>query len=203
VGDISDTATDAHGEHVRRVAAIRRAPIAEMLVRLGFISSETAHRPNAAVQVLSALLAPEDTIELCLTCHRITSTGPYPFAHTTGLFARPDPDTTLPSDDVGWIPSSIRNYPAERSDIVLCTQTALMWTRSQRRTDNNGDICDEVNLYAVPFRDILGATVHSPRKGIVEVWIDEGPNLSIRTSRHEAISLSSHIDARATAEEAA
>src|SRR5207344_1170309 len=66
--------------------ADRRLSIAASLVRLGFIAADRASPDNPAVQVLSELLPPDAELGLCLTCHGCSSSAPYPFAETTGIF---------------------------------------------------------------------------------------------------------------------
>jgi hypothetical protein len=66
--------------------ATRRLSIAARLVQLGFIAADRATPDNPAVEVLSELLPPDAELRLCLTCHGFSSSAPYPFAETTGIF---------------------------------------------------------------------------------------------------------------------
>ncbi len=79
---------------------------------------------------------------------------------------------------------------APRRELVVCTQDALSWTAS--RVDN--DRQDVATLYSAPFRDILGATVRHRRKGIVEVWLEDGLTLSFRVTPEAADALQAHVD---------
>ena len=63
-------------------------------------------------------------------------------------------------------------------------------TASRVRSDRE----DLVTLYSVLFRDIVGATVRHRRKGVVEVWVEDGPTLSFRVTREAADALQAHID---------
>ena len=65
-----------------------------MLVRLGFLPADRAMPDNPAVEVLAELLPPEAEVELCLTCHEISSCGLYEFAHTTGRVPRRSDDAS-------------------------------------------------------------------------------------------------------------
>ncbi|MHB8694099.1 MAG: hypothetical protein ACYDHH_22905, partial [Solirubrobacteraceae bacterium] len=78
----------------------RSAEIAEMLVAIGFISSDTAKRPNAAVEMLSTLLPEDATIEICLTLEGIeVSDEAYVFEEAIGSFDRPLPRQLARGDD--------------------------------------------------------------------------------------------------------
>jgi hypothetical protein len=175
----------------------RRAEIAADLVQLGFISSQTARADNPAVDVLAVLLAPEAELAICLTCHEFSSTGSYAFRRASDAFKRPTtpkPASTPYAEHQPFV-------PIQRTEIVLCTQDALAWTRSQAHIQGARVREDYVTLYSVPFADVLGATVHDQRKGVVEAWIDEGPTLSFRVTPAEAESLASCIDRAATTTE--
>jgi hypothetical protein len=76
---VSDTDSD-------QGTADRHVAIAVRLVQLGFIAADRATPENPAVQVLSELLPPDAELGLCLTCHGFSSSAPYPFAETTGIF---------------------------------------------------------------------------------------------------------------------
>jgi hypothetical protein len=179
----------------------RSAEVAEMLVGLGFISSDTAGRANAAVEVLSTLLPDDATIEICLTLEGIeVSDETYVFEETGGSFDRPPPHRRSRGDDQGVTYWNQQNRPAGRRQLVLCTDDALLWTRSMPRTTDGYITGDDVRLLSVPMRILLGATVHDRRKGIVEAWIDDGPTLSIHVDRHEAVALSACIEAGASFE---
>jgi hypothetical protein len=67
---------------------------------------------------------------------------------------------------------------------------ALSWTASRLDSDRQ----DVVTLYSAPSRDILGATVRHRRKGVVEVWVQDGPTLSFRVTREATDALQAHID---------
>jgi hypothetical protein len=58
---------------------------------------------------------------------------------------------------------------------------------------------DTVTLYSVPFLDILGATVRDRRKGVVEVWVGDGPTLAFRVMPKAADALQAHVDRAAQA----
>jgi hypothetical protein len=79
---------------------------------------------------------------------------------------------------------------APRRELVVCTQVALGWTAS--RVDS--DLRDVVTLYSVRFRDIVGATVRHRRKGVVDVWVEDGSTLSFRVTPEAADALQAHVD---------
>jgi hypothetical protein len=79
---------------------------------------------------------------------------------------------------------------APRRELVVCTQVALSWTASRVRSDRQ----DVVTLYSAQFRDIVGATVRHRRKGVVEVWVEDGPTLSFRVTPEAADELKAHVD---------
>ena len=170
-------------------AVARRSSIAATLVRLGFIAVDRATPDNPAVEVLSELLPPDAEIGLCLTCHSVSSSTRYAFAETTGVFPNVGSFRMNPSGahvSSGGAPL----LTAPRREIVVCTQTALSWTASRVRNEQE----DTVTLYSVPFRDILGATVRHRNKGVVEVWVEAGPTLSFRVTPESADALQTHVD---------
>ena len=175
--------------------AERRRSIAATLVRLGFIAAHRETPNNPAVQVLSELLPPDAELGLCLTCHGFSASAPYPFAETTGIFPNVGTFRMGPaSADVSPHGSPLLTAP--RRELVVCTQVALSWTVSRVRSDRR----DVVTLYSAQFRDILGATVRHRRKGIVEVWVMEGPKLSFRVTPEAADALQAHVDHAAQAQ---
>lgn len=169
--------------------AERRVAIAARLVQLGFIAADRATPENPAVQVLSELLPPDAELGLCLTCHGFSSSAPYPFAETTGIFPNVGSFRINPAlAEVS--PHGPPVLTAPRRELVLCTQAALSWTASRVRSDRQ----DVVTLYSAQFRDIVGATVRHRRKGVVEVWVEDGPELSFRVTPQAADALQAHVD---------
>jgi hypothetical protein len=166
--------------------AARRLSIAARLVRLGFISADRATPDNPAVEVLSELLPSDAELGLCLTCHGFSSSAPYPFAETTGIF--PGAGSFQMTPAVGHEATALLTVP--RRELVVCTQVALSWTASRVRSDRQ----DVVTLYSAPLRDIVGATVRHRRKGVVEVWVMDGPTLSFRVAPEAADALREHVD---------
>jgi hypothetical protein len=167
----------------------RRLWIAARLVRLGFIAADRATPDNPAVEVLSELLPPDAELRLCLTCHGFSSSGPYPFAETTGSFAavgsfRMNPVAAFASGDRNAL------LTAPRRELVVCTQVAVSWTASRVRSDRR----DVVTLYSAQFRDIVGATVRHRRKGVVDVWVEDGRTLSFRVTPEAADALQAQVD---------
>ncbi len=170
--------------------AERRLSIAARLVQLGFITADHATPENPAVEVLSELLAPDAELGLCLTCHGFSSSAPYPFAEMTGVF--PNRGSFRMNPALAEV-SPLSGPPlltAPRRELVVCTQDALSWTASRVDRDRR----DVVTLYSAQFRDILGATVRQQRKGIVAVWLEDGPELSIRVKSEAAQALQAHVD---------
>lgn len=169
--------------------AKRRASIAACLVQLGFITADRATPNNPAVEVLGELLPPDAELGLCLTCHAFSASAVYPFAESTGVF--PNRGSFRMNPVLGDIsPHGPHLLTAPRRELVVCTQVALSWTASRLDSDRQ----DVVTLYSAPFRDILGATVRHRRKGVVEVWVQDGPTLSFRVTREAADALQAHID---------
>jgi hypothetical protein len=169
--------------------ADRRRSIAAKLVRLGFIAADRETPNNPAVQVLSELLPPDAELGLCLTCHGFSASAPYPFAERTGIFPNVGTFRMGPaSADVSPHGSPLLTAP--RRELVVCTQVALSWTASQVRSDRR----DVVTLYSAQFCNIVGATVRHRRKGVVEVWVLDGPELSFRVTRDAADALREHVD---------
>jgi hypothetical protein len=169
--------------------ARRRLAIAARLAELGFIAADRATPENPAVEVLSELLPPDAEPGLCLTCHGFSSSASYPFAETTGVFPNRTSFRMTPAlAEVS--PHGPPLMTAPRHELVVCTQVALSWTAS--RVDS--ERWDLVTLYSAQFRDILGATVRHRRKGIVEVWLEDGPTLSFRVLPEAADVLQAHVD---------
>jgi hypothetical protein len=203
-GEPDDTAPTAGEQAVENDALVsdaddavagRRLSITARLVRLGFIAADRATPNNPAVQVLSELLPPDAELDLCLTCRGFSASAPYPFAETTGIFSNVGTFRMGPaSADVS--PHGTPLLTAPRRELVVCTQVALSWTASRARNDRK----DVVTLYSAQFRDIVGATVRHPRKGVVEVWVMDGPELSFRVTPEAADALQAHVDQAAQSE---
>jgi hypothetical protein len=175
--------------------AERRLSIAAALVRLGFIAADRARLDNPAVEVLSELLPPDAELGLCLTCHAFSSSAPYRFSEMTGSF----PDVGSFRMNPALAHGSADRLPlltAPRRELVVCTQVALSWTASRVRSERD----DTVTLYSVPFREILGATVRKRHKGVVDVWVEDGPTLSFRVTPEAAEALQAHVDEAAQAQ---
>jgi hypothetical protein len=169
--------------------AERRLAIAARLVELGFITADRATPENPAVEVLSELLPPDAELGLCLSCHGFSSSDPHRFAETTGVF--PNRGSFRMNPVLGEVsPHGPPLLTTPRRELVVCTQAALYWTASRLDSDRQ----DVVTLYSAPFRDILGATVRHRRKGVVEVWLEEGPALSFRVIPAAAEALQAHVD---------
>lgn len=66
--------------------------------------------------------------------------------------------------------------------------------------DDSKSSQDSVTLYSVPFGGILGATVRHRHKGVVEVYIDNGPTLSFRIAPGEVDALQARVDQAAQSE---
>lgn len=174
--------------------AQRRLSIAARLVQLGFITADHATPENPAVEVLSELLPPDAELDLCLTCHGFSSSAPYLFVETTGAFPnRGNFRMTTPVAEVS--PHGPPLLTAPRRELIVCTQDALSWTASRVRSDRQ----DVVTLSSAPFRDILGATVRHRRKGVVDLWLEDGPTLSFRVAPEAADALQAHVDRAAQA----
>ena len=170
--------------------AERRSSIAARLVELGFITADRATSDNPAVEVLGELLPPDAELGLCLTCHGFSSSAPYPFAETTGVF--PNRGSFRMNPALAEV-SPLSGPPlltAPRRELVVCTQVALSWTASRLDSDRQ----DVVTLYSTPFRDVLGVTVRHRRRGVVEVWLEGGPGLSFRVTPEATDELQAHID---------
>jgi hypothetical protein len=177
------------GADADEAVAGRRLSIAARLVRLGFIAADWATPDNPAVQVLTELLPADAEVDVCLTCQGFSASAPYPFAETTGIFPNVGTFRMGPaSADVSPHGSPLLTAP--RRELVVCTQVALSWTASQVRADRR----DVVTLYSAQFCDIVGATVRHRRKGIVEVWVLDGPELSFRVTPEAADALRAHVD---------
>jgi hypothetical protein len=172
----------------------RRREIAKTLARLGLLSNERAEADNPAVDVLAALLPRDANLELCLSCHRFSASQAYPFHEATGLFQRPSTSLAVS----GYF-SGGRIVPPTRTDLVLCTGDALLWTRSAPRIKGTRVVGDDVTLCSVPFSEILGAAVHNRHKGELEVWLDDA-TLSFETTASEVDSLCAYIERAATSE---
>jgi hypothetical protein len=169
--------------------ARRRLAIAARLVQLGFITVDRATPENPAVQVLGELLPSDAELDLCLTCHGFSSSAPYRFAESTGIFPSVGSFRMSPSaSDVS--PHGAPLLTAPRRELVVCTQVALGWTASRVRSDRE----DLVTLYSASFREIVGASVRHRRKGVVEVWLEDGPTLSFRVTPQAADALQAHVD---------
>jgi DnaJ domain len=169
----------------------RRAAIADALARVGFISSDARRQGNPAVDVLTRLLPETAEVGACLTCLGVKSSGEYDCRERTGNFRA----MTVTRQDT---PYAVHDHvhPIDRTELVVCTQDDLSWTVSQY----SGEGMDTVTLYSIPFSDILGAEVRGRRRDVIEVWIDDGPTVSIRTRPREADALRECIERTATSD---
>jgi hypothetical protein len=175
--------------------AVRRLAIATRLVQLGFITADRARPDNPAVEVLSELLPPGAELGLCLTCHGFSSSAPYPFAETSGVF--PNRGSFRMNPALAQLsPHGPPLLTAPRRELIVCTQDALSWTASRVDSDRQ----DVVTLYSAQFRDILGAAVRRRRQDVVEVWVDDGPELSFGVTRETAEALQARVDRAAQAQ---
>jgi len=184
--------SDAHGD---AELDERRAAIAATLVGLGFISEPAARRSNAAVDVLATLLPGGSEIAVCLSCFGVRSSGPYDCGERSASFRGMAVTRAVGDYAVGDYVHAV-----ERTEMVLCTQDELLWTVSKYRGRGAEGSEDKVTLYSIPFVDILGAAVHNRKRDVVDVWIDDGPTLSIQTRPHEGDVLSAYIERMATSE---
>jgi len=196
-GDIAPAAGEQAVENDVPVADVgsdqamaeRRLSIAARLVELGFITADRATPENPAVEVLGELLPPDAELGLCLTCHGFSSSAPYPFAETTGVF--PNRGSFRMNPALAEVsPHGPPLLTAPRRELVVCTQVVLGWTASRVDSDRQ----DVVTLYSAQLRDIVGATVRHRRKGVVEVWVEDGPTLSFRVTPEAADALQAHVD---------
>ena len=168
--------------------AERRLSIAARLVELGFITADRATPENPAVEVLGELLPPDAELGLCLTCHGFSSSAPHPFAETAGVF--PNRGSFRMNPAVADFSHGPPLLIAPRRELVVCSQVALNWTASRVDSDRQ----DVVTLYSAQFRDIVGATVRHRRKGLVDVWAEDGLTLSFRVAPEAADTLQTHVD---------
>jgi DnaJ domain len=168
----------------------RQVAVAERLARLGFISGDARRAGNPAVEVLAELLPEGAEIAVCLTCLGVKSDGHYECREKSGSFRA----MTVTRHDT---PYAVNDYvhPLKRSEIVVCTQNELCWTVSQYA----GQGMDTVTLRSIPFTDILGAETRGRRRDVVDVWIEDGPTVSIHTRLRAADALRGYVERTATA----
>lgn len=172
----------------------RQSAIAQTLARLGFISEAATHGRNLAVEVLAALLPPGADIGICLTCVGVKSSGSYQCRERRGTF----PGMRI---DKGGVHGAGHYVQAiERSELVLCTSDELLWTVTQYGGRGDSGFEDTVTLYSIPFEDILGAEAKGHKRDVVDVWIDDGPTVSIHTPAREADALSDYVERAAASD---
>ncbi len=186
-GDIADDSPEPeedeeHGDE-------RHAAIADMLARLRFIPDDARRRTNPAVDVLATLLPETAEVAVCLTCLGVKSNHHYECRERTGSFRA----MTVTRQDTLY---AVNDYlhPIKRTEIVVCTENDLSWTVSQYA----GQGADRVTLYSIPFTDVLGAEVRGHKRDVVDVWIDDGPTVTIHTRPREADALGEYIERTAT-----
>lgn len=163
---------------------------------LGFISSEAARTDNPAVDVLASLLPADASVRICVSCHGVRADEPYAFDEQAGVFPRPTPPpaSSLPIGAANRVYTS----PIPRTEIVLCTDEALIWTRSEPIIAAGGRAeTDAVTLISEPFAQILGSSVSNPHKGEIDVWIEDGPTVTIVVAPSESDALCAYIDEQA------
>ncbi|MGO9974356.1 MAG: hypothetical protein ACLP01_16445 [Solirubrobacteraceae bacterium] len=148
-----------------------------------------------------AALLPEDaTVGICASCHEARTSEPHKFIERSGVFPRPTP----PAADGFFSFGSGRGVyttPIPRTEMVPCTDTELMWTRSHPIIEQDGRAShDAVTLCSAPFAQILGSAVRDRHKGEIDVWSMDGPTLAISTTPDEVDELCAHIDQQATSQ---
>jgi hypothetical protein len=86
---------------------------------------------------------------------------------------------------------------AARGEAILSTAYSIFWTT--RRVSPVDFPWEEVSVtaYSLAFPEILGSRVSGRRKDTIEVWIDEGPTVTLRTERSGAQRLSEYVDTAA------
>jgi hypothetical protein len=169
----------------------RRGAIAETLARLGFISGEARRASNPAVDVLVTLLPEAAVPAVCLTCLGVKANRRYECRERSANFRA----TTVMRQD-GPYAAGDYVHALERTEIVVCTDDELSWTVSQHA----GQGMDKVTLYSIPFTDVLGAEVRGRKRDAVDVWIENGPTVSIHTRPREADALRDYIEHAASSE---
>jgi len=167
----------------------REAEVADNLMRIGFISGDARWPRNPAVEVLATLLPEGSQIDVCLTCLGVKSSGHYECRQRSGGFSA----MTITRQD--W-PYGAGDYvhAIARTEIALCTKDELSWTLSEYA----GHGADRVTLYSIPFDAIVGASVRGRKRDVAEVWIGDGPTISIQTRPREADALGGYIERAAT-----
>lgn len=166
----------------------RQSAIAQTLVRIGFISEAATHGRNLAVEVLAALLPPGADIGICLTCVGVKSSGPYQCRERHGTF----PGKRIEKHGLHGVGDFVQAI--ERRAIVLCTRDELLWTAAEYGGGGDTGYEDTVTLYSIPFDDILGAEAKGHKRDVVDVWIDDGPTVSIYTPPGEAEALREYVE---------
>ena len=128
-------------------------------------------------------------VAVCLTCLGVKSNHHYECRERTGSFRA----MTVTRQDTLY---AVNDYlhPIKRTEIVVCTENDLSWTVSQYA----GQGADRVTLYSIPFTDVLGAEVRGHKRDVVDVWIDDGPTVTIHTRPREADALGEYIERTAT-----
>lgn len=54
---------------------------------------------------------------------------------------------------------------------------------------------ENVTACSIPMQEVLGAMMSRWRKGVVEIWVDDGPTLTLRTTPREAQAMYAHVEA--------
>jgi hypothetical protein len=165
--------------------------IAMALADVGFLRD--ADRDHPIVEIVASIVPDGARMFLCVPS-TVVPAGNYGFEELRRTFLRKAPAVgfggvvAAPSRSAG---------PAARTEIVVCTAAAMVWT-SSHVTDADGVVVQEhVTAYSLAFENILGSRVTSHRKGTVDVWVLDGPTLTFRTAPHDAEVLSAYVSTAA------
>lgn len=170
-------------------ATDHRHAIAVELVRVGFL--QVADRDHPMVEVLASIVPDAGRITMCLPCSSVVVSGDHSFKELRRSFTRISPTAGAAAFPVLGGARTVWSS----GEIVLCTPDELIWTTS-RITSVEGP-WEQLTLIAssLAWVDVLGSRLTSRRRGTVDVWIDEGPTMTFRTTAADAGELVARVDA--------
>ncbi len=173
---------------------VHRSQIGATLSRLGFLSSSTDPQDNAVVETLATFLPHGSDVCVCVTYRQLNITGGDDrFETLTKSFLRVTPGAQFGASFGGQATESYRDVPL--MNLALCTRERLLWTSSYAASADGIVVEESVTARWIPMRQILGARISGWRKGVVEIWVEDGPTLTVRTTSPEAQALYAHVEA--------
>ena len=147
------------------------------------------------LEVIASLGADPTAIRQAIAYRDFAASGAVEFAETRSSLVRALPDHARLNPGA----RNVMGGQPVRGGLVLCTDDALLWTSSFATGTDGVVIEEEVTTRTMGFDAILGARVADARKGLVDVWLDDGYTLTFRVGSADAGQLAEYIERASSA----